>query len=168
VSLKPVNGEAYSIQHHVIKFLSDLRQVGGFLQVLPFPPRYNWNIVESGVKHNKHYLSFVNLFQILLNSLVNRLLCERQWALYGIKCVLRIFWQIWLCTYWRIKKNWRFINTFRVTHSTNEDLLNIKRKGDPEVLYPLSYVRYHWNPEPVCNKSYFVSLFYLYWYFLIY
>ena len=30
-----------------------------------------------------------------------------------------------------------------LTHSTNEDLLNIKRKGDPEVSYPLSYVRYH-------------------------
>jgi hypothetical protein len=25
-----------------------------------------------------------------------------------------------------------------LTHSTNEDLLNIKRKGDPEVSYPLS------------------------------
>ena len=32
-----------------------------------------------------------------------------------------------------------------LTHSINEDLLNIKRKGDPEVSYPLSYVRYHWN-----------------------
>jgi hypothetical protein len=52
-----------------------------------------------------------------------------------------------------------------ITHSTNEDLLNIKRKGDPEVSYPLSYVRYHWSPEPVCNKSHFGSLFYLYWYF---
>jgi hypothetical protein len=31
-----------------------------------------------------------------------------------------------------------------------------------------SYVRYHWNLEPVCNKSHFVSLFYLYWYFKIY
>jgi hypothetical protein len=30
-----------------------------------------------------------------------------------------------------------------LTHSINEDLLNIKRKGDPEVSYPLSYVRYH-------------------------
>jgi len=28
----------YSIQHYVIKFASDLRQVGGFLQVLQFPP----------------------------------------------------------------------------------------------------------------------------------
>jgi hypothetical protein len=41
-------------------------------------------------------------------------------------------------------------------HSTNEDLLNIKRKGDPEVSYPLSYVRYHWNPESVCNKSIYI------------
>ena len=47
-------------------------------------------------------------------------------------------------------------------------VLHLKRKGDPEVSFPLSYVRYHWNPEPVCNKSHFVSLFYLYWYFLIY
>ena len=30
-----------------------------------------------------------------------------------------------------------------LTHSTNEDLLNIKRKGDSQVLYPLSYVQYH-------------------------
>jgi hypothetical protein len=46
------------IQHYVIKFVSDLRQVGGFLRVLRIPPsinwalRYNWNIVESGVKHH--------------------------------------------------------------------------------------------------------------------
>ena len=51
-----------------------------------------------------------------------------------------------------------------LTHSINEDLLNIKRKGDPEVPYPLSYVRYHWNPEPVCNKSHlFFNSFNLFW-----
>ena len=33
----PARGEVYSIQHYVIKFVSDLRQVGGFLQVLRFP-----------------------------------------------------------------------------------------------------------------------------------
>ena len=53
------------VYHYVIKFASDLRQVGGFLRVLRFPPkknwpqRYIWNIVESGVKQhqpNKHYL----------------------------------------------------------------------------------------------------------------
>ena len=31
VSSNPVHDEVYSIQHYVIKFVSDLRQVGGFL-----------------------------------------------------------------------------------------------------------------------------------------
>jgi gamma-glutamylcyclotransferase (GGCT)/AIG2-like uncharacterized protein YtfP len=35
VSSNPVHGEVYSIQHYVIKFLSDLRQVGGFLWGTP-------------------------------------------------------------------------------------------------------------------------------------
>ena len=38
VSLNPAHGEVYSIQHYVIKFVSDLRQVGDFLRVLRFPP----------------------------------------------------------------------------------------------------------------------------------
>ena len=38
VSLNPAHGEVYSIQHCVIKFVSDLWQVGGFLWVLWFPP----------------------------------------------------------------------------------------------------------------------------------
>jgi len=37
-SSNPVHGEVYSIQHYVKKFVSDLRQVGGFLQVLRYPP----------------------------------------------------------------------------------------------------------------------------------
>jgi hypothetical protein len=52
------------VQHYVIKFVSDLRQVGGFVRVLWFHPpikltsRYNWNIVESGVKaHQANNLS---------------------------------------------------------------------------------------------------------------
>jgi hypothetical protein len=32
------SGEVYSIQHYVIKFVNNLRQVGGFLWVLWFPP----------------------------------------------------------------------------------------------------------------------------------
>jgi hypothetical protein len=35
VSLNPAHGKVYSIQNHVITFVSDLRQVCGFLQ---FPP----------------------------------------------------------------------------------------------------------------------------------
>ena len=34
VSLTPVHGGVYSIQHCVIKFVRDLRHVGGFLWVL--------------------------------------------------------------------------------------------------------------------------------------
>ena len=37
----------------MIKFVSDLWLVSEFLRVLWFPPPwYNWNIVESGVKHH--------------------------------------------------------------------------------------------------------------------
>jgi len=38
VSLNLDQGEVYILQHYLIKFVSDLRQVGGFLQVLRFPP----------------------------------------------------------------------------------------------------------------------------------
>ena len=38
VSLYPAHGEVYLMQHYVIKFVSDLRYVDGFLWVLWFPP----------------------------------------------------------------------------------------------------------------------------------
>jgi hypothetical protein len=38
VSLNPVHVEVYSIQHYVITYVSDLRQVCGFFRVLWFPP----------------------------------------------------------------------------------------------------------------------------------
>jgi hypothetical protein len=39
VSLNPTNGEVYSIQHYVIKFLNDLHQVVCFFsRLLRFPP----------------------------------------------------------------------------------------------------------------------------------
>ena len=38
VSSSPVHGEVYSIQHHVTKFVSDLRQGWGFIRVLHFSP----------------------------------------------------------------------------------------------------------------------------------
>ena len=56
VSLNPA--QARSIQHYVIKFVSDFQQVGDFHLVLLSPPielttQYNWNIVESGAKHHR-------------------------------------------------------------------------------------------------------------------
>jgi hypothetical protein len=38
VSSNPDYGDVYSMQHYVIKFVSDLRQVGGILRALRFPP----------------------------------------------------------------------------------------------------------------------------------
>ena len=37
VSSIPVHSKMYSIQHYVINFVSDLREVGDFLRVLRFP-----------------------------------------------------------------------------------------------------------------------------------
>ena len=37
VSLYPAHGEVYAIEHYVIKFVSDMRQVGCFLWVLRNP-----------------------------------------------------------------------------------------------------------------------------------
>ena len=37
----PAHGKVYSIQHYVIKFISDLQQVWDFLCVLRFPPPIN-------------------------------------------------------------------------------------------------------------------------------
>ena len=47
VSSNPVNGEVYLIQHCVIKFVSDLRQVGGFLWILTATIKKN--VMESGI-----------------------------------------------------------------------------------------------------------------------
>jgi hypothetical protein len=38
VSSHPAHGEVYSIQHYLIKLVSDLLQVGGFLWILLFSP----------------------------------------------------------------------------------------------------------------------------------
>jgi hypothetical protein len=35
-----------------VKFVSDLRQVGGFLHQKNRPPWYNWNIIVSSVKYH--------------------------------------------------------------------------------------------------------------------
>jgi hypothetical protein len=62
VSSNQAHGEVYSIQHDVITFVSALRDIGNFLRFPPpinWPPWYNWNIVESGVKH--HNTSTINL-----------------------------------------------------------------------------------------------------------
>jgi predicted SprT family Zn-dependent metalloprotease len=51
VSSNPAHVGVYSIQHYMIKFASDLRQIGSFLLVLRFPPPIKLNIKNL----SKHY-----------------------------------------------------------------------------------------------------------------
>jgi hypothetical protein len=49
VSWNPADGEVYSIPHYVIEFVSDLRQVCRFLQVLQFPLQIKLlTVMEAG------------------------------------------------------------------------------------------------------------------------
>jgi hypothetical protein len=57
VNSNPIHGEVYSIQHYVIKFVSDLRQVGGFLRFSP---------VSSTNKTDRHDMAEI-LLKVALN-----------------------------------------------------------------------------------------------------
>jgi hypothetical protein len=59
VSLKPIQGEVYSIQHYVMKFVSDLRQVSGFLPSTP---------VSSTNKTDRHDITEIFL-KVSLNTI---------------------------------------------------------------------------------------------------
>ena len=111
VSSNPVHDKVYSIKHYVIKCVSDLQRVSVFLRFPPprklTTPRYNWNIVESGVKHHKHtppnsllvctlytciYLSFLtqqfNKCQYLRLGYVT----QSSLFLLGVFCFLHTLW----------------------------------------------------------------------------
>ena len=57
VNSNSVHGEVYSIQHYVIKFVSDLRQVGGFLL---------FSSVSSTNKTDRHDMAEI-LLKVALN-----------------------------------------------------------------------------------------------------
>jgi hypothetical protein len=59
VSLNPVHGDVYSIQHYVIKFVSDLRQVDSFLPDTP---------VSSTNKTDLHDIAEI-LLKVALNTI---------------------------------------------------------------------------------------------------
>ena len=77
VSSNPAHGEVYSIEHYLIKCVSDLRKDGGFFRILQLHPSlkltatiiYNRNIVENGAKqHNSNPdLSRHRTFMIIEN-----------------------------------------------------------------------------------------------------
>ena len=69
--------QVYSIQHNVIKFVSDLRQVNGFLRVLQFsPPIKLTDILLKGALNTTNHLpqqpSFISIAQqnIFLNKII--------------------------------------------------------------------------------------------------
>ena len=51
VSSNPAHGEVYSVDHNVIKFVSDLRQVGGFLPVLLCPPLIAERLLKAALNN---------------------------------------------------------------------------------------------------------------------
>jgi hypothetical protein len=65
VSSNPLHGEMHTIQHYVIKFVSDLRQVDDFLRVLRFPPPIKL-IIDQGYKtiYDNNYIFIVVLWQV--------------------------------------------------------------------------------------------------------
>ena len=65
-----------SIQHYIIKLVSELRQVDEYLQILLFPPsikwppRYGWNIDASGVKHHNRTQYAITMFITYVSKLL--------------------------------------------------------------------------------------------------
>jgi hypothetical protein len=56
--MNPSHGKVYSIQHYVIKFVNDFRQICGFLRVLRFPP----------IKTDRHDITEI-LLKVALNTI---------------------------------------------------------------------------------------------------
>jgi hypothetical protein len=63
------HGEVYSIQHYVIKFFSDLRQVGVFLRVVQFPVLIKLGIFKFVLAIAQPILQFENpMFKAIKNK----------------------------------------------------------------------------------------------------
>jgi hypothetical protein len=71
-ALEPRSGEVYSIQHYVIKFVSDLRQIGGFNPSTPVSSTYMYNT-------DRH-----DITEILLKVALNTINQIKPTMLYGI------------------------------------------------------------------------------------
>ena len=70
VSLNPIHGEVYSIQHYVIKFVSDFRQVGDFLLVLL--QRTALVCIRDDKESNCGNIPMYNYIFLLYNIQINR------------------------------------------------------------------------------------------------
>jgi hypothetical protein len=68
ITTNVVSSNMYSIQHYVMKFVSNLRQVGGFLRVLRFPPPFG-NIYI----YNRFMTRFGSVWFIVFNDIFNNI-----------------------------------------------------------------------------------------------
>ena len=93
VSSNPADGEVYSIQHYMIKFVSDLRQVGVFLRVLRFPPPIKLTVMITeillNVALNTISLTRIELLQniIIWLSYQSLYFCTIEWKWPDKDCV---------------------------------------------------------------------------------
>jgi hypothetical protein len=73
--------DVYSIQHYVIKFVSDLRQVGGFLRVLRFHPP---------IKLTEQYLCYILGEDSFTNNRV-RVRVIKLWCLTPLTTIFQLY-----------------------------------------------------------------------------
>ena len=117
--------KVYSIQPYVIKFVSDLRQVGGFRQVLWFPPsiKLTANITKILLKVALNTIHQPNSSNLPKNSFCSdeRRAKEHKIVYFFIFTCISIIIVIWHCTdflewvipasttVWKIKsKHWEY------------------------------------------------------------
>jgi hypothetical protein len=62
VSLHPANGKVYSIQHYVIKFVSDLQQVGNICILNQVKKeKQSMSTMENYLSENTNYYDVINV-----------------------------------------------------------------------------------------------------------
>ena len=132
----------HSIQHNAIHFVSDLRQVGDFLQVCQFPPpiklmsRYYRNIVESGIKHHKpkpkqngihNYMTISQFLQIQIDNVLNTIYNLNN-STFVFKKYNFIFWNWSKIVLDISQKNYTSSSQSQNCHNITEILLKVALK----------------------------------------
>jgi hypothetical protein len=75
----PIHGEVYSIQHYVIKFLSDLQQVGGFLRGTPGITEILLEVALNTINQTKTNLHHFRVISCIYTG---------PWCIQTLKCLL--------------------------------------------------------------------------------
>jgi len=132
------------VQHYVIKFVSDLRQVDGFLRVLRFPPPIKltatilWNVVESDVKHHKPTPNNLLIAKHLKKKTIPCFFFFLVWH-NSISCLVSTFtftYRLWYINYSRTEiYNHHILHD--VCHMWNRNCLHFRSTG---VVHPRLFV----------------------------